>query len=501
MRKIKYTNNNNEVMVEEYTETLAETLDNNNVDYEIGYSCSNCGEFIPDGYETPVYSNIDKYVVCESCLDEGYNNGTYYQCEDCGTIYNDTVGSYETHDGRIICTDCRNNNYTECSNCGALYPDDDVHYCEECDEYFCDDCWYEHDHQSNLLYDYHCFNDWQPKKTPDEPEPQFYIGHELEIDEGSDMREAVEQITNNLNGVCMHDGSLSDDGIEFISHPLSYNYMLSLENDYRSTFDHLINLGYRSHDTDTCGLHFHVTRPDDEVVDRIILFMETYKEEIITLSRRKQSEIDDWCNFLSDKRYNTDDKTLKSLDYIKKNKETSNRYMALNLTNSRTIEFRIFKGTLNYETFMADFEFVYNLTTLASDLSIPVEELTWERVVSTGRFLPQYVNEHNLHTDKPIVDYTTEIIIERNKQKEEIKKELVVLYKQIVSKIHNMTALDKRKKNIEFINVNKFGVYSQWLNCILDDNSRLDIMFDNDWQDDIQNVKHRITYINERIDE
>ena len=228
--------------------------------------------------------------------------------------------------------------------------------------------------------------------------------------------------------------------------------------------------------------------------------METYKEEIITLSRRKRSEIDSWCNFLSDKRYGTDEKTLKSLDYIKKNKETSNRYMALNLTNRKTIEFRIFKGTLNYETFMADFEFVYNLTTLASDLSLPIEELTWEKVVSMGKFLPQYVNEHNLHTDKPIIDYTTEILIARNREKEQIEKELKVLYKKLAKIIHNMTAIDNRKKDITIIDKNDFQRYCDWLCTVLSDLNRLDFVFANNYEDDIDNVKYRINYIKERID-
>lgn len=497
--KIRYLNENNEVMVEEYSENLVNELTTNNIDYELGYICSDCGEFTNEdsttfvtndkGYENP---------VCENCISDSAH---YFYCDDCCTWYDYTVQDYTTEDNRIICEHCKYDDYFECDECGAIVHRDDIYYCDDCDRYFCEHCWGDHYHEENLLYDYHDFNDWVPKQTSEEPEPQFYIGHELEIDEGNSMSEAVEQITTRLNGICMHDGSLSDAGIEFISHPLSYNYMLSLEDEYRNVFTNLINMGYRSHDTDTCGLHFHVTRPENsDIIDRIILFMETYKEEIIRLSRRKSSEISSWCNFLSDKRYDTDEKTLKSLDYIKKNKETGDRYMALNLTNSRTIEFRIFKGTLNYETFMADFEFVYNLTTLASDLSLPIEELTWTRVTSMGKFLPQYVNEHDLHTNKPIIDYTTELIVERNKQKEEIKKELIVLYKKVVSKIHNMTTLDKRKKNIEFIDVDKFEVYSQWLTCILQDNKRLDIMFDNDYKYDIQDVKNRIKYIKERID-
>ena len=497
--KIRYLNENNEVMIEDYTDQLAQELTTNNTEYETGYICSDCGEFISEdsttfvtndkGYENP---------VCEDCISD---SATYFYCDDCCTWYDYTVQDYTTEDDRIICEHCRYEDYYECDECGAIVHREDVYYCDDCDSYFCSSCWDEHYHEENLLYDYHDFNDWVPKQTEDEPQPQFYIGHELEIDEGNSMSEAVEQITTRLNGICMHDGSLSDAGIEFISHPLSYNYMLSLENEYRSVFTNLVNMGYRSHDTDTCGLHFHVTRPENsDIIDRIILFMETYKEEIIRLSRRKSSEISSWCNFLSDKRYNTDNKTIKSLDYIKKNKETSDRYMALNLTNSRTIEFRIFKGTLNYETFMADFEFVYNLTTLASDLSIPVEELTWTRVTSMGKFLPQYVNDHELITDKPIIDYTTEILIRKNREKEEIKKDLLILYKKVMKQIHSMTNLDNRKKNVKLINITKFEILSDWLTTIVGDRNRLDKCFEYDWDRDIETIKQRIAYIKERID-
>lgn len=495
--KIRYTNNDNEVMVEEYSEILVNELTTNNIAYETGYICEDCGCFISEEDATFVTNNHgNDYPVCEDCL----SNGDYFYCEDCDNWYDNSVDQYLTHDDRTICSDCRYEDYTECNQCGELYHNDDTNYCDDCDEYFCDDCYDGHCHDDNLLYDYHCFNDWHPTKTPDEPQPQFYIGHELEIDNGNDMSEAVTQITTELNGVCMHDGSLSSNGIEFISHPLSYKYMLSREQDYRRVFDHLVNLGYRSHDTNTCGLHFHVTRPSDEIVDRIILFMETYKEEIITLSRRNKSEIDSWCNFLSDKKYDIDKKTLKSLDYIKKNKETSNRYMALNLTNYRTIEFRIFKGTLNYETFMADFEFVYFLTTLASDVSLPIEELTWEKVVNNGRFLQNYVNEHNLHTDKPIIDYTTEILIARNREKEELKKELYTLYKQVLSKIHNMTTLDKRKKEIKILDRSEFTTITSWLDCLIRDISYFDMLYNDDNEEAIHDVKNRINYIKERID-
>lgn len=430
--------NNNPLDFNSYS--VRELLRDKQINYFAVAYCEDTKTYEEDYYTVNIRENGQRkeIYVTENALDD------YFYCEDCREYYDDSFDTYTTRSGMTICEDCRYDHYCGCQSCRDLVYLDDAYYCEDCDEYYCEDCWNEHPHNnSSLLYDYHEFNDWVLHKTEEEPEPPFYIGHELEIDNGDDMEEAVNTI-NNVNGICMHDGSLSYRGIEFISHPLSYNYMLSQEQAYRECFDHLVNLGYKSHNTDTCGLHFHVTRPtDSKVVDRIILFMETYKEEIFKISRRKTEELNRWSRFLSDKRTTTDPKVIKSLDYIINNKDTCDRYMALNLSNRRTIEFRFFKGTLKYETFMADFEFVNNLVMFASDLSIPVEELTWTKVTSVGRFLPQYIEEHSLQSDKPIVDYSKETIIEFNEEKSQVRIETDNLIAEILKNISNKA----RQKN------------------------------------------------------
>lgn len=56
-----------------------------------------------------------------------------------------------------------------------------------------------------------------------------------------------------------------------------------------------------------------------------------------------------------------------SLDTAKK--AGLGRYTAVNLMPENTIEFRIFRGTLRYETFMATIEFTHYLCELARKLS------------------------------------------------------------------------------------------------------------------------------------
>ena len=475
----------------ETTYELNEILSNNNIAWSRAIKCRDCGDWTTEYYY--INSRNGDFYVCSECSDN------YFYCYDCEEYYDDSYETFTIHNGEEVCEHCRGDHYVCCHDCGELYHSDDVYYCDDCDEYFCENCWDDHYHQDNLLYDYHEFNDWRLHKTAEEPEPEFYIGHELEIDDGDDMEEAV-NIIDNIGGICMHDGSLSDSGIEFISHPLSYNYMLSQENAYRQAFDKLANdCNYKSHNTDTCGLHFHVTRPQNsKVIDRIILFMETYKEEIFTLSRRKTEELNRWSRFLSDKRTSTNPKIIKSLDYIVNNKDTCDRYMALNLTNYKTIEFRFFKGTLKYETFMADFEFVNNLVHFASDLDLPIEEMTWEKVVSVGKFLPQYITEKNLHTDKPIVDYSKEMVIEYNKEKSDIRIQVDNLIAEILKTIANKARTKNNTSQKLRQTTNVIYTYNEQLSNLQNlvyNLENIDIFN----YDRLNSIKRDLQYIKERL--
>lgn len=420
-------------------------LEDNNISFSTGVYCNECGDLTED--YTEVYDNYgNNYYVCEYCIN---NNDKFFYCDDCEVWYDNSVDRYYTADNRVICDGCYGDDYTSCDECGDIIRSDDAYYCERHDAYYCEYC-YDNYHseceEQGLLYDYHTFHDWQPKAVENET-PKFYIGYELEIDEGSDTQRAVD-IIQDIDNIPMHDGSLSYRGIEQISHPLTYKYHLSIEDKTRQAFDELINLGYKSHNTNTCGLHFHVTRPEDsKIIDRILLFMETYKEEIVTISRRKsREELGHWARFLSDKRQNLDTKVIKSLDYIVNNKDTCDRYMALNLTNEKTIEFRFFKGTLKYETFMADLEFINNLVEYASDLTLPIEKMTWTLVTSKGKYLPQYIEEHNLQSDKPIIDYSKELVATFNAEKDTAREELEV----IIAKLLKVIANRARRKNDKY---------------------------------------------------
>ena len=206
-------------------------------------------------------------------------------------------------------------------------------------------------------------------------EPHF--GIELEVDDGDDCDDC-DNLVNTLNDFLldhayyMHDGSL-DCGVEIITQPHT------LDEFYKLPWDKILtvckNKGFRSHDAKTCGLHMHVSRSlfkDQDAIYRIIYFYEHYINDILKMSRRTHSQMEQWAAT-----YNWGNKTFAELlsesnilsDYNYGNH--SDRYHAVNLTNSNTIEFRLMRGTLNYKTFMATIDFLWttanNAATMTND--------------------------------------------------------------------------------------------------------------------------------------
>jgi hypothetical protein len=64
------------------------------------------------------------------------------------------------------------------------------------------------------------------------------------------------------------------------------------------------------------------------------------------------------------------------------------RYYAVNLTNRNTIEFRMFRGTMNIETFFATMELVDNIVKLCKDKTTnEIQTMNFEDLLTTDRLL------------------------------------------------------------------------------------------------------------------
>ena len=406
--------------------------------HDKGYErCSDCGEW----FEEYIVTEDTDEIYCNNCID------TLFYCSECDNWYSNTptyyIEGYET-----ICEHCyENGEFDYCENCECNYCTNDMIYTDE-HGYMCEECYNEIEHNTNgQILPYHGFNNWQEKiATNEKKKPKIFIGTELEVNSTSESQEILNYITTNIPVVLERDSSVN--GFEIISQPMSIKFIKENESKFKKVFDYLTSQGYKSHDTNCCGLHIHVTRPTDEVIDRILFIMETYKNELIQFSRRTNGNLSQWSQFLSD--YSGKHEQMKSLEFLKqvKNENSSTRYMALNLCNSKTIEFRIFRGTLRFETYMASIELVYNLVSACMDLKKPLSEITWEYINRT-KYAKKYIQERNIFTNIIPKDMTSELLRKFKKLQLAKNKFIKVIAKSIKdrqTKIANCSNLNITQK-------------------------------------------------------
>jgi hypothetical protein len=191
------------------------------------------------------------------------------------------------------------------------------------------------------------------------------------------------------------DGSLST-GYEIITAPFSSAWWNENRGGFETILTYLKGHKYRSHNTSTCGLHVHVGRcafqngempqgyelwdearrenwyiDSENNIAKLILITERFWDTLVKLSRRKIHALNEWAW-----RYETTNhENIKS---IAKSKRGLGKYRAINLTNYETIEFRIFRGTLNFLTLCATLDLVDALIATA-------REETVERIYSARK--------------------------------------------------------------------------------------------------------------------
>lgn len=117
---------------------------------------------------------------------------------------------------------------------------------------------------------------------------------------------------------------------------------------WESALKQLRRLGCRSHDTETCGLHIHLSRDFFTVseIERLVAFINANKTHWSSLARRTSS----YASY-ADTLINS---ATAFKDYRKE--KARDRYTAVNISNPTTIELRIFRGTLIPQTLLATVE-------------------------------------------------------------------------------------------------------------------------------------------------
>jgi hypothetical protein len=316
-------------------------------------------------------------------------------CEDCNALEFNDDGTWAYDGDRFICHHC----------CEHYY-----HYSDNRDTYVHDDDENDDDENDSIIGEYHSSSDKLGliPSDHDQTKNPIYLGVELEM-EINGSRDRYERAETLLNAIGNHkghtycllenDGSLND-GFEMVTGHTS----LSVHRDQLSFFKNQF-AGMKSHDTRTCGLHIHICKTGMNMshASKLILFInDSSNQRLVKAIARR-----DGSSFAQVKNKKASYTWLKN---AKKNSGIRNqlmylnddRYEALNFKNPNTIEFRLFKGTLRYETIIACLEFTYASWYFAKDSGI--NDLTTDNFLkyickpenrADTKFLREYLKQKN----------------------------------------------------------------------------------------------------------
>ena len=140
-------------------------------------------------------------------------------------------------------------------------------------------------------------------------------------------------------------------------------------------------MGYQSHNTNTCGIHVHFNRDfyaDNEelYLSRLLYLVTKFWEEIVIFSRRRRSRLNRYSK-------KPDDSIPNYLRSWNKTCDHEGHYYALNIINEETIEFRMFRGTLNILTFHCILDFVNAIVRAAKEKTAEdIQKMKFEELLS-----------------------------------------------------------------------------------------------------------------------
>lgn len=370
---------------------------------QVEYSCSNCSH---SGADRDHFTEINDLLYCEDC------GNTCSRCESIvgqdGYWIDDTQESW--------CTDCRSYYSNYCEGCERQLSDDvtfrevlgysnyqcenccenNFNWCSECSNYYDDEC----DCLSDDINDYNFKPEWIMRGGG-----SLFFGIEIETEiRDHNISEASNRIHNyKLDDLLIlkHDSTIGNNtiykGFEIVSHPISHDYWRSDDQDisissdiFKYIEDIRTNHQARSWDTESCGLHIHISRTgfrSGAHTHRFLSFVYRNSEIMMRFAGRKSTYAkfsDAWAYDKYDRPY------LNFKDKIH-NGHNTDRYSAVNTRNDDTIELRFFRGTMKKSGILS-----------ALDLSHAMVEYTRNLTVSEVRAgayswdkFAQYVRDHS----------------------------------------------------------------------------------------------------------
>jgi hypothetical protein len=341
--------------------------------HDVLANCRDCGRNAEN------VANIGGRIVCEDCS---------AHCEHCDELDRvdtmDRVHTTESHwDSALYCSCCYSDHTWACEDCGSVFADSVRQWSHE-DRYgaLCRVCYASavdaaREREERVIGGYHSAerraatmpvaSEWTRRHG------NRFIGVELEVERHADSSDELHEIARTMLDVANvsdmrrmfaeHDGSLNY-GFELITQPMGLDA-------HRELWPRVLATSavreLRSHDTTTCGLHVHVSRTGLsrlQIAKAVVFLNDPRNEPFIRAIARRYGN--SYCK----------------IKHVRMGVAafSHDRYEMLNLTPTRTVEFRLFRGTLRASTVLACVEFAHALLEWARNAAC--NALTWQAFVA-----------------------------------------------------------------------------------------------------------------------
>ena len=171
------------------------------------------------------------------------------------------------------------------------------------------------------------------------------------------------------------DGSLTEQGVEVVSHPFSWNFWKQYgKNIYDALFSALMSSGYYSAESSEGGMHIHVSKSsvNRTQLHKLLWFIYECPSFIKMIAQRSSRWGSvSWSSLIGGYANESFSKRRAYVSKIAKRKYSprAERYTAINMQPNDTIEFRMFNGTLNIMTLSKSIEFIHSLLSYCSQTS------------------------------------------------------------------------------------------------------------------------------------
>ena len=298
-----------------------------------------------------------------------------HRCIRCGELRNE--GEVEIRHGEAVCRYCRVH-YRVCIRCGKWVRVSDVRRVYSDRRINCSTC-FEQIHGGPIPNPYTTphyrvnleFRGNPPYKylmmDSEDLNSTRFFGVELEIDEGH-MPSVVPSLRRNPFIWLKSDGSLTDRGVEVVSHPASFEF-----HKRKLGWDYILQTcrDCRYVNASRAGLHIHVNKEslgregstrELNLTKLAVIFDNVWKEMEVFSRRRNGFGYAGRFSSLGEK----SDKRIENGAIWNHLQSTRSKFTCINIFHGNTAEFRIFGGTVNDDEFFGALE----LTNLFCDLAV-----------------------------------------------------------------------------------------------------------------------------------